>query len=292
MKISEILSSNKITLSFEVFPPKTSDKLSAVETAVSQIAKYRPDFISVTYGAGGGANCNFTGDLASKISKDYGIPSLAHLTCVGSSSQSLAEQTARLKALNVENVLALRGDIPVGSSPDPWCCKHANELAALLTENGFCVGGACYPEMHPESNDLDFDLRMLKNKVDCGCSFLTAQMFFDNNAFYRFLENTQKYNINVPILAGIMPIISTKQIKRTCELSGTALPKQLATMAERYGDDPDSMSEAGVLYACTQIVDLIANGVNNIHVYVMNRPETAEKIRSNLINILSKHDNG
>lgn len=291
MKISEILANNKTTLSFEVFPPKTDDKYSAVESAVNEIATYRPDFMSVTYGAGGGANSRFTVAIAENINKICGVTSLAHLTCVASDKETIKARLDDFAAAGIENILALRGDIPA-DAPDrsKWGYRHANELVSdIVAHGGFCVGGACYPEGHPESKSLDEDIRNLKLKVEAGCSFLTTQMFFDNSKFYRFLDKTAAAGIDIPIIAGIMPITSAKQIKRSCELSGTVMPKVFLDIVERYGDDPDSMKEAGVVYASAQIIDLLAHGVKNIHVYVMNKPDVAARFRSNLATILPIH---
>ncbi len=289
MKITDILASHRTTLSFEVFPPKTSDKLETVRAAALSIAGYKPDFMSVTYGAGGGTNNRFTSAIASEIISSTGVTAMAHLTCVGSDGDTVKSRIEEFRASGIENVLALRGDLPLDADPSVWKYRHASELAAELTENGFCVGGACYPEGHPESPSLDADIEFLKKKIDAGCGFLTTQMFFDNSIYYRFVDKVRAAGIDVPIVAGIMPIISAKQIKRSCELSGTVMPKVFLDIVDRYADDPESMTEAGIVYACAQIIDLLAHGVSNIHVYVMNKPDTAARIRHDLGHILPLH---
>lgn len=291
MKISDILKKYDTTLSFEVFPPKTDDKFSVVESAVSEITTLKPDFMSVTYGAGGGANNRFTSAVASDIIKN-GVDALAHLTCVSSTKELIVARLSEFEAAKIENVLALRGDIPADAGDvSGWHYRHANELISEIAGSGkFCVGAACYPEGHIESKSLDEDIEYMKLKADSGCSFFTTQMFFDNEKFYRFLDKVRARGINQPIIAGIMPIISAKQVKRSCELSGTVMPKNLAYAVERYGDNPESMRELGLAFACNQIADLVVHGVNNIHVYVMNRPETARRIREALGHILPAHE--
>lgn len=290
MKISEILAKHKTTLSFEVFPPKTDDKYATVESAVKQIALMRPDFMSVTYGAGGGSNNRFTAKIASEINA-LGCTSLAHLSCVGSGKETINERLRDFKASGIENVLALRGDLPrYVSSPDEWAFKHANELMSYISRSGdICIGGACYPEGHPESPSLDRDIEYMKLKSDCGCTFFTTQMFFDNEMFYRFMDKVRSSGIDLPIIAGIMPITNAINIKRSCELSGATLPRRFLDIVDRYADDSESMKEAGIVYACAQIIDLLAHGISNIHVYVMNKPEIAMRIRHDLGHILPEH---
>ena len=291
MKISDILNKYETTLSFEVFPPKTDDKFSVVESAVLEMTELKPDFMSVTYGAGGGANNRFTSAIAADII-EHGVNALAHLTCVCSTKELIAERLCEFEAAKIENILALRGDIPENAENiESWGYRHANELITDIAKTGkFCVGAACYPEGHVEAKSLDEDIEYMKLKADAGCSFFTTQMFFDNDKFYRFVEKVRAKGIEQPIIAGIMPIISAKQVKRSCELSGTVMPKNLAYAVERYGDRPESMRELGLAYACEQIADLVVHGVNNIHVYVMNRPETAKRIRYDLGHILPVHE--
>ncbi len=291
MKITEILEKHKTTLSFEVFPPKTSDKYESVEKATAEIAKMRPDFMSVTYGAGGGTS-KFTVDIASNLKNNCNVTPLAHLTCVSSDEQTVRARLDELSAAGIENILALRGDIPKDAPPKAeWHYHHANELMQEIAARGeFCIGGACYPEGHPESPNLDADIENLKRKLDAGCSFLTTQMFFDNYQFYRFMEKARASGIYVPIIAGIMPITNAKSIRRSCELSGTEMPRKFLNIVDRYGEDPESMLEAGIVYACAQIIDLFANGIKNVHVYTMNKPEVAARIRHDLAHIIPVHE--
>ena len=291
MKITDILEKYKTTLSFEVFPPKTSDKYESVEHATAQIAKMRPDFMSVTYGAGGGTS-KFTVDIAKSLKNNCGVTPLAHLTCVSSDRDTVRARLDDLEAAGIENILALRGDVPADApSRDEWHYTHANELMQEISARGsFCIGGACYPEGHPESKNLDEDIENLKLKLDAGCSFLTTQMFFDNYNFYRFMEKARASGIYVPIIAGIMPITNAKSIRRSCELSGTEMPRKFLNIAGRYGDDPESMLEAGIVYAEAQIIDLFANGIKHVHVYTMNKPEVAARIRQDLSHIIPVHE--
>ncbi len=286
MKISKILQTKATTLSFEVFPPKTDDNYSAVESAVSEIVGVGSDFLSVTYGAGGGTS-KYTLDIASKI-KALGGNALAHLTSVSSTKEEVDNILADLKNRGIENILALRGDFPGGVDTrgvDNYA--HACELMTAIKKKGdFCIGGACYPEGHPESKSLKEDVESLKYKVDAGCDFLTTQMFFDNNIFYDFRYRALKAGVDVPIIAGIMPVTNARQIKRICSLSGTVLPLRFIKIVEKFGDNPLAMKQAGVAYACEQIIDLVANGVKGIHVYTMNKPEVAKGIKDNLSDIL------
>ena len=292
MKISELLKSDKISLSFEVFPPKTSDSFDAVEKAVDEIAALRPSFMSVTYGAGGGTS-RYTLDIAKEISCKYGVPTIAHLTCVSSSRESVRKQIEAIKEAGIENVLALRGDIPKSMEDDDrsgWDYEHATDLIRELrkTDAGFCIGGACYPEVHPESRNRNDDIRHLKDKVDAGCEFLTSQMFFDNNLFYSFLYRIREAGITVPVIPGIMPITNASQVERAISLSGSFMPQRFKSIVDRFGNDPDAMMQAGIAYATDQIIDLFANGINHIHVYSMNKPHVAKSILNNLSDILGK----
>ena len=286
MKIPELLKRNRPMVSFEVFPPKKDAAFEQVEQVIDRLAAVKPAFISVTYGAGGGANVN-TRAIAEHVLRD-GVPALAHLTCITSTRERIREELEALKASGVENVLALRGDRP----PDfegqlPGCYAHASDLMAAIRElGGFAIGGACYPECHPECAHLAEDIENLKRKVDAGVDFLTTQMFFDNNIFYRYLAKVREAGVNVPIVAGVMPVTNGKQIRRICQLSGTYLPSRFKMIVDRFGETPDQMFEAGVAYATEQIVDLIANGVNAIHVYTMNRPEIGAAIMRNLGSIV------
>ncbi len=287
MKIREILSDNKVHISFEIFPPKTDAGFDGVLDAARQIAELKPAFISVTYGAGGGTSKN-TADIASRIKYDFGVESLAHLTCVSSTKEEVRQVIGRLKEKGIENILALRGDIPSDSEfPVPNHYHYACELIEDIKEQGdFCIGAACYPEGHVETEHKRDDITHLKDKVDCGVDFLTTQMFFDNHILYNFLYRIRERGITVPVLPGIMPVTNGKQMKRICELSGTALPERFRAIVDRFGDNPPAMQQAGIAYATEQIVDLIANGIQNIHVYSMNKPEVAKAIMNNLSEVI------
>lgn len=288
MKISELISSEKPCLSFEVFPPKTDSLYNSVEKAVKEIASLKPDFMSVTYGAGGGTS-EYTVSIASNIQKNYNVPALAHITCICSTKQALQEQLKKIKAAGIENVLALRGDIPEGMDNSKAEFQHASELVKEIKAAGdFCIGGACYPEGHPESINSRHDIMNLKKKVDAGCQFLTTQMFFDNNILYSFLYKIREQGITVPIIPGIMPVTNGKQIARICKLSGTYLPARFKAIVDRFGDNPAAMTQAGIAYATDQIIDLFANGINAVHVYSMNKPEVARQIQKNLSEIIGK----
>ncbi|WP_143319377.1 methylenetetrahydrofolate reductase [NAD(P)H] [Clostridium sp. HBUAS56010] len=285
MKIKDILSQGKPTLSFEVFPPKTEDKYESVERAAAEIAKLNPAFMSVTYGAGGGTS-NYTVDIASTLQNKYHVTPLAHLTCVSSTKEKVQEVLHDLKVAGIENVLALRGDIPKDGTVSKEY-TYASELIREIKEAGdFCVGAACYPEGHVESASKTIDMDYLKQKVEAGCDFVTTQMFFDNNILYNYLYRIREKGITVPVVAGIMPVTNVRQIVRSCQLSGTYLPSRFKAIVDRFGDNPAAMKQAGIAYATEQIIDLIANGVDAIHVYSMNNPEVALKIKENLSEIL------
>ena len=289
MKIKEKLQWGNVHISFEVFPPKTDDKYESVVKAVDEIATVRPSFISVTYGAGGGTSKNTVG-IASHIQNELHVPSLAHLTCVSSTKAEVREVVHKLKQEGIENVLALRGDIPEGMAyPAEDKFQHAAGLIELLKESGdFCIGGACYPEGHVESDTQKEDIRYLKEKVDCGLDFLTTQMFFDNHILYNFLYKIREAGITVPVLPGIMPVTNKSQIRRICSLSGTYLPERFKAVVDRFGENSKAMMQAGVAYATDQVIDLIANGINNIHIYSMNKPEVAKAIMENLSEIVDE----
>ena len=290
MKISEILKDNKPSISFEVFPPKTDSNFEAVKEAVDKIASLKPSFMSVTYGAGGGTS-KYTLDIAKDIYSKYGVASLAHLTCVSSSKDVVNQRIEDIKAAGIENVLALRGDIPadmMDSDRSNWDYTHAVDLVKLLKEKApeLCIGGACYPEVHPESATKADDIAHLKEKADAGCEFFTTQMFFDNNLLYNFMYRIREYGINTPIVAGIMPITRANQVDRAIKLSGSFMPQRFKSLVDKFGDNPDAMMQAGIAYATDQIIDLFANNISHVHVYSMNKPEVAESIMRNLSNIL------
>ncbi len=292
MKITEILKSGKISLSFEVFPPKTEMGFDSVKRATEEIAKLGPSFMSVTYGAGGGTS-EYTLDIAKSIKDLYGVPTLEHLTCVSSSKETVRRKIAEIEAAGIENVMALRGDIPKGmenADRAEWDYKHAIELVKDLKEQNpdFCIGGACYPEVHPESNSQKEDILYLKEKVDAGCDFLTTQMFFDNAILYNFLYKIREAGINVPVIPGIMPITNANQVERAIKLSGSYMPRRFKSLVDRFGSDAAAMKQAGIAYAIDQIIDLFANGITNVHVYSMNNPDVAGKIMSGVSNMIGK----
>ncbi len=290
MKLIEILKKPALSLSFEVFPPKTDSAFDSVRHATEEIARLAPSFISVTYGAGGGTS-QYTLDIARNIMERYGVPTLAHLTCVSSTRATVREKIRAMKEAGIENVMALRGDIPASmenSDRSLWDYHHAVELVRELRESGagFCIGGACYPEVHPESPNQKEDIRRLKEKVEAGCEFLTTQMFFDNALLYNFLYKIREAGITVPVVPGVMPITNGTQVARAISLSGPFMPQRFKSLVDRFGDDPAAMKQAGIAYATDQIIDLYANGVRNVHLYSMNKPEVAEKIMANLSDIL------
>ena len=285
MKIIDMLRQDRPTLSFEVFPPKTSDTYDSVAKATQEIAALRPDFMSVTYGAGGGTS-DYTVGIASGIRERYGVEVLAHLTCLSSTRDHVARVLEQLREKGIQNVLALRGDVPEGGAP-AHDYQYAAQLVRDIQAHGdFCIGGACYPEGHPESPTKNADIDHLKAKVEAGCQFLTTQMFFDNNILYNFLYRIREKGITVPVVAGIMPVTNGKQIARICKLSGTYLPERFKAIVDKFGDNPAAMRQAGVAYAAEQIIDLIANGVEHIHVYSMNKPEIASSLQSSLSEVL------
>ncbi|MBE6640447.1 MAG: methylenetetrahydrofolate reductase [NAD(P)H] [Ruminococcaceae bacterium] len=291
MKITELLKKDTLTLSFEVFPPKTETGFETVKEATEKIAELKPAFMSVTYGAGGGTS-KYTLDIAKNIKERYGVPTLAHLTCVSSTKETVHRRIADMKAAHIENVMALRGDIPdsmTETDRSGWDYRYAIDLVReLKNEGSFCIGGACYPEIHPESRNQKEDVLRLKEKVDAGCDFLTTQMFFDNNLLYNFLYKIREQGITVPVIPGVMPITNANQIERAIKLSGSFMPRRFVSLVDKFGGDPAAMKQAGIVYATDQIIDLFANGIKNVHVYSMNKPDVAEKILSNLSDILGK----
>lgn len=292
MKIIDLLQNHTLSISFEVFPPKTDTAFESVKNATEEIAKLRPAFMSVTYGAGGGTS-KYTLDIAKQIKERYDVPSLAHLTCVSSTKETVRDRICDMKAAGIQNVMALRGDVPAelqNTDRSRWDYHHAIELVRELKESGadFCIGGACYPEIHPESADQKEDIKFLKEKVDAGCEFLTTQMFFDNNLLYNFLYKIREAGITVPIIPGIMPITNANQVDRAIKLSGSFMPQRFKSLVDKFGHDPAAMKQAGIAYATDQIIDLYANGIPNVHVYSMNKPDVAAKIRGNLSDILGK----
>lgn len=289
MKITDILSSKKTTLSFEIFPPKKQSAFDSVRQTALRLSAIHPDFISITYGAGGSTQTN-TSDLASAIEKS-GTAALAHLTCVRSTKEQLQKTIDMLKEKGISNILALRGDLPKdsfeGENLFPSGMFHASDLVPILKQNDFCVGGACYPEGHPESANRELDIENLKFKVDAGVDFLTTQMIFDNDMLYSFMYRLQAAGIHVPVLAGIMPITNANQVSRMVDLSNAYIPRKLLSFCDRFRNDAEAMKQAGIAYATDQIIDLISNGIRGIHIYTMNKPEIAEAILGNISSILT-----
>ena len=290
MKIIDLLTEDKLTISFEVFPPKTETNFESVKMATEEIAKLKPAFMSVTYGAGGGTS-KYTLDIAKDIKHNFDVPSLAHLTCVSSSRDTVKERIKEIKEAGITNIMALRGDIPKeleNADRTNWHYHYAVELIRDIKESGgnFCIGGACYPEVHPESKSSKEDIKYLKEKVDAGCDFLTTQMFFDNNILYNFLYKIREAGIDVPVMPGIMPITNAVQVDRAIKLSGSFMPTRFKTLVDKFGSNPNAMMQAGIAYATDQIIDLFANGIKNVHVYSMNKPEVARRIMENLKGII------
>lgn len=285
MRVTEIIKGSKPSLSFEVFPPKSSDSFAAVMSAVERIADLCPGYMSVTYGAGGTTDV-YTAEIAASV-RERGITPLAHLTCVGADEERVEKALSRLKELGVTNILALRGDLPAGVEKHGGVYTYASDLVRKIRDfGGFCIGGACYPEGHPESGGLDEDINNLKYKIDAGCEFLTTQMFFDNEIIYNYMDKLAGAGIDIPVVPGIMPVINAKQIGRIISISGNALPRKFMRIIERYGEDTGAMRDAGVAFATEQIVDLYAGGFNAVHVYSMNKPDVAARIRDNVGNII------
>lgn len=293
MKLINLLKQDTPSLSFEVFPPKVDAKFDSVKAATEEIARLKPAFVSVTYGAGGGTS-KYTLDIAKNIKDQYDVSTLAHLTCVSSTRETVHAKIIEMQEAGIENVMALRGNIPENmdlSHQENWHYHHAIDLIRELKESDadFCIGGACYPEIHPESSNQKEDIRYLKEKVDAGCEFLTTQMFFDNNLLYNFLYKIREAGITVPVVAGIMPITNANQVERALKLSGSHVPQRFKSLVDKFGSDPAAMKQAGIAYATDQIIDLYANNITNVHVYSMNKPDVAEKIQSNLSDILGKN---
>ena len=290
LKIIDIINSGKRSLSFEVFPPKTDDVYDSVKNATEEIAKLSPSFMSVTYGAGGGTS-DYTLKIAENIKKTYNVTSLAHLTCISSTKETVKNMIEKFESHGIENVMALRGDIPkdrIDEDRSKWDYRYATDLIADIKKYApqLSVGGACYPEVHPESLSQEEDISNLKKKVEAGCEFLTTQMFFDNNLLYNFLYKIRQAGITVPVVAGIMPITNANQVARSIKLSGSFMPQRFKSLVDKFGNDPLAMKQAGIAYATDQIIDLYANGIDAIHVYSMNKPEVAMKIQQNVSEII------
>lgn len=286
MKVSELINSDKITISFEVFPPKADSDYESVEKASFGVAELNPDYMSVTYGAGGSTSKN-TVKLAQSIQEKYNVATITHLTCVGATKESITKALTEIKNAGIENILALRGDKPKDFQGEPFTDYHyASELVRDIKEFGdFCIGGACYPEGHLDSPNIKEDIKNIRKKVDEGCEFLTTQMFFDNSIFYRYMYQLREAGITVPVIPGIMPITRAVQVKNAVNLSGCNIPERFMSIVDRFSDNAQAMQQAGIIYATDQIIDLIANGINHIHVYSMNKPDVAKGIQENLAKI-------
>ncbi|MBR2295694.1 MAG: methylenetetrahydrofolate reductase [Clostridiales bacterium] len=293
MKITDILNQDKMQLSFEVFPPKQETSFESVLEAAGKIAELRPSFMSVTYGAGGGTSA-YTLRLGSEIEKKYDVPMLAHLTCISSDKATVRDRILKIKEAGIENIMALRGDIPadrIDEDRSSWDFHYAVELIREIKEiyPECCIGAACYPEIHPESANQREDIKHLKEKVDAGADFITTQMIFDNNLFYNFLYKLRDAGVTVPVLPGIMPITRANQVERAIKLSGAYMPVRFRSIVDRFGTDDEAMKRAGIIYAADQIIDLYANGITNIHVYSMNKPDVAKGIKDSLESILGRN---
>ncbi len=286
MKLNSVLGQKKLTLSFEVFPPKADSDYESVKQAAYRVAKLHPDYMSVTYGAGGSTDGS-TIKLAEGIQKEHGVTTIAHLTCVGATKESIQNALGDMKNAGIENVLALRGDRPAWMKEEPFTDYHyASDLVETIREfGGFCIGGACYPEGHPDAKSKSEDIKNLRKKVDAGCEFLTTQMFFDNNIYYNFLYRVRSAGIEVPVIPGIMPITRASQVDNAIKLSGCNMPERFKNIVDKFGANKNAMMQAGIIYASEQIIDLIANGVTNIHIYSMNHAQVVKGILDNLSEI-------
>lgn len=285
MKITEIINGTKPSLSFEVFPPKTTDKYEGVSNAVKEIATINPSYMSVTYGAGGGTS-DYTARIAKEV-QSYGVTALAHLSCISSTKDKVKNELIVLKGLGIENILALRGDIPHEFDKNALEFHYAYELIDEIKKSGdFCVGGACYPECHPESISAEKDLEYLKLKIDHGCDFLTTQMFFDNNIFYSFIDKFAHLGVETPVVAGLMPITNISQLERIALLSGNTLSTNFMNIVNKYQDDPASFRKASIDYTINQARDIYEKGFRAVHIYSMNKSEVAKEIQNNLWDVI------
>lgn len=283
MQIKELFNKKNPVISFEVFPPNKNFSKEKLIEVTKELAELNPDFISVTYGAGG-TNKSGTIEIASHIKNNLNIEVMSHLTCIGSKKQDISNYIQEIKKHNIKNVLALRGDIPQGRDESIYNegdYRYASDLISDIKSEDITIAGAFYPETHFENNDLQ-DLIHLKNKVDLGVDFLISQIFFDNDKFFNFMEQAQKLNINVPLSAGIMPVTNAAQIKRITSLCKSSIPKKLEKILDKYGHDSESMKKAGFIYATEQIIELLANDIPAIHLYAMNKPEVAKAIINNI----------
>ncbi|MGD9677851.1 MAG: methylenetetrahydrofolate reductase [NAD(P)H] [Vulcanibacillus sp.] len=292
MKIKDIFSKKKPVISFEIFPPKKDSSIDTIYKTIDELIPLKPDYISVTYGAGGTLNNNKTIEIASYIKNTCNIEALAHLTSITSTKEIINKILDELSKNNIENILALRGDFPQGENIElieNLHFKYAKDLVNHINDydDKFCVGGTCYPEGHIETRDIEKEIIYLKEKVDIGTSFLVSQLFFDNSLFYDFKERVDKKGINVPIQAGIMPVINKKQINRIATLCGASLPRKFTKIMDEYESNSEALMDAGIAYATEQIIDLLSSGIDGIHIYTMNNPEVARRISGNIASIVS-----
>lgn len=286
MKISEIHKNKTQVLSFEIFPPKKDEELKNIDETLGILCELNPDFISVTFGAGGSSNNNRTIELAKKIKNEFHVEPVVHLTCLCYDQKEIDDFSKKLQYAGIENILALRGDINP-NIPAKNDFLHASDLTAYLKQKAdFCIAGACYPECHPESKGRVDEMANLKKKVDAGVDILLSQLFFDNDYFYKFVEDCRIAGINVPITPGIMPVINAAQIKRMVTLCGASLPARFEKIINRFGNNKEALFDAGMSYALSQIIDLLANDVDGIHLYTMNNPVVARKICDGIKNII------
>lgn len=281
MKISDMFKKDNIVVSFEIFPPKEQYPVSSIYDTIQSLKVLKPEFISVTYGAGGSSSAT-TFEIANKVKNDYDLETVTHFTCIGASSDEIEDSLEKIKKINVKNILALRGDLPTNQGERSLSNSkyhYAKDLVTHIKKNhDFCVGGAAYPEGHLDCRDLETNIDHLKQKVNCGADFLITQIFFDNRIYYEFLDKIRKNGIDIPISVGIMPVLNANQIRRICGLCGASIPSKMQAMIEKYGDHSQDMEKAGMEYACEQILDLVNHKVDGIHVYTMNKPNQVSTI--------------
>lgn len=294
MNINNLFNEKKVVFSFEIFPPKQESKVDTIYNTLDELKGLSPDFISVTYGAGGSLSKSMTCEISSIIKNKYGIEPLAHLTCINSTRNQVDKILNELKNEGIENVLALRGDIPSESNVIGEYSYASDLIKYIKEKKNFNIVGACYPEGHLESNSYDEDLKNLRRKQDVGVTHFISQLFFDNDYFYSFLDEKEQYGINIPVQAGIMPVVNTKQIKRIVSLCGAKIPNKFIKIINKFEYSPEALRDAGIAYATEQIIDLISSGVDGIHLYTMNNPYVAKKISesiSSIINTINRLEN-
>ena len=289
MKIKELFDEKKVVFSFEIFPPKTTSSIETIYSTLEELKDLKPYYISVTYGSGGSMRDNKTTELSSLVKNKYGIEAVAHLTCINSSKEEIKYYLEQLKQNNIENVLALRGDVPINGKIKGEL-RHANELIQYIKKiekNDFNIAAACYPEGHTENKSLSLEIDNMKRKEEAGASYFISQLFFDNESYYYFQDKARAANIKAPIEAGIMPVTNKKQIERMISLSGASLPTKFKKIIDKFEYNPEALRDAGIAYAVEQIVDLVSTGVDGIHLYVMNNTYLAKRINENIKNIVN-----